>query len=262
MRAYQKCKALPKMEWRDVKRRQLIALLLLASAALLFIVSLTLVTPSDVLLTYHRDFGYFVAARYTLALLLFFFAYVIVTALGTPGSALLSVAGGVLFDGFVGGTTSILAATLGGTILFSAVRAGFAEPLARRVPQRLTNLVNNFQKDGFFYLLFLRLTPLLPFFVINLLAAIAGLKRSYFIGATLIGIAPMNFALAYTGDGLQDMIAQQADLYLICKAHGHATCPSLAVGDFLNASILAPLSALAVLAILPVFLRRFLLRRT
>ena len=242
-------------------RRKIIALALLASAALLFMVSMTLVTPGDVLLTYHRNFGDFVAARYLLALLLFFVAYVVITALGTPGSALLSVAGGVLFDGFIGGAASILAATLGGTILFSAVRAGFAEPLARRIPQRLAPLVFNFQKDGFFYLLFLRLTPLLPFFVINLLAAIAGLQRSYFIGATLIGIAPMNFALAYTGDGLQDMISQQADLYMLCKAHGHTACASLSVSDFLNASILAPLSALAILAILPIFLRRFLLRR-
>lgn len=242
-------------------RRQLIASLLLISAALLFIASLTVMTPGDALLAYHRDFIGFVTERYTLALGLFVVVYIIVTALGTPGSVLLSVAAGVLFDGFVGGTLSVLSATLGGTILFSAVRAGFAGPVARRLPRGLHPLVANFQRDGFFYLLFLRLTPLLPFFAINLLAAIAGLKRSSFVAATLIGIAPMNFALAYTGHGLQDMVSQQATLYMQCKEQGGAGCPSLSVNDFLEPAILAPLSALAVLIILPLLLRRLMLRR-
>jgi uncharacterized membrane protein YdjX (TVP38/TMEM64 family) len=243
-------------------RRKVLAVLLLTIAAILFIVTLTVATPSDVLLTYHRHFQNFVTAHYGAALLLFAASYVLVTALGTPGSLVISVIGGVLFDGLVGGAASILAATLGGTILFSAVQAGFGHVITRRLPARFSPLIADVRRDEFFYLLFLRLMPLLPFFVINLLAALAGVRRLPFVTATLIGIAPMNFALAYTGAGLQDLVEKYAELFMICDVATPGSCPSLAVGDLLTASMLMPLFALAFLAIVPVVARHYVFHRT
>ena len=240
-----------------MKYARILAALLLIMAAALFAATFFVATPDELLLTYHQHITAFVTARQTLALSVFALSYVIVTAFGTPGSAILTLAGGMLFGSIVGGFTSILAATAGGTILFAAVRAGFAETLAARMPPRVGRLVDGFRRDGFFFLLFLRITPLLPFFAVNLIAAAGGLRLVSFVAATLIGIAPMNFVLATIGAGLQDVINQQATDYLTCKAAQTNPCVGLEISDFLNGRILWPLSLLGLIAILPVLAKRW-----
>ena len=240
-----------------MKRAQLLTAFLLTMAAALFAASFFFATPDELLLTYHNKISAFVAARQTVALVLFGLSYVIITAFGTPGSAILTLAGGMLFGSVTGGLISVLAATTGGSILFAAVRAGFAEKLADRIPHLAARYVAGFCRDGFFYLLSLRLTPVFPFFVVNLIAAAGGLRLLTFVGATLIGIAPMNFVLASIGAGLQEAMLQQSVDFLICQAAQNSACAGLEISDFLNGRILWPLTCLSFIAMLPVLAKRW-----
>lgn len=240
-----------------MKSVRLLAAFLLMMAAAVFAASFVYGTPDEWLLTYHRVITTFVMEHDALALILFGLAYVVITALGTPGSAIMTLAGGMLFGAMTGGITSIIAASAGGTILFLAVRAGFAESLARRVPRQIGGLFEGFRRDGFFFLLFLRLTPLLPFFAVNLIAAAGGLRLIAFISATLIGIAPMNLTIAAIGAGLQDMMQQQAASYVACKAAQNWPCPGFSMADFVNGQILWPATLLGIIAIVPVVAKRW-----
>jgi uncharacterized membrane protein YdjX (TVP38/TMEM64 family) len=240
-----------------MKRAQFLTACLFTLAAGLFAALFIFAAPDELLLTYYHNIVAFVAVRQTSALLLFGLAYVIITAFGTPGSAIMTLAGGMLFGSVAGGLMSVLAATTGGTILFATVRAGFAERLTVRIPQRAGRYLAGFRRDGFFYLLFLRLTPAFPFFVVNLIAATGRLRLPIFIGATLIGIAPMSFIVASIGAGLQEAMLQQSTVFLTCKATQTGTCAGLEIGDFLNGRILWPMTVLSVIALMPVLAKRW-----
>jgi uncharacterized membrane protein YdjX (TVP38/TMEM64 family) len=240
-----------------MKRAQLLTMFLLTMALALFAATFFFAAPDELLLTYHQKISTFVRTQQILALALFGLSYVIITAFGTPGSAIMTLAGGMLFGSLVGGLISVLTATAGGSILFAAVRAGFSEKLAVRIPQRASRYVKGFRQDGFFYLLFLRLTPVFPFFVVNLIAAVGGLRLLTFIGATLIGIMPMNFVLASIGAGLQETMLQQSADFLACKAAQSGACAGLEIGDFLNGRVLWPMTFLGFIAVLPVLAKRW-----
>ena len=76
-----------------------------------------------------------------------------------------------------------------------------------------------FRKDAFNYLLFLRLVPLFPFFLVNLAPAIFGVRLAPFVAATAIGIVPATFVYALAGAGLDGAIAPQVEAYraLSCR---------------------------------------------
>jgi uncharacterized membrane protein YdjX (TVP38/TMEM64 family) len=133
---------------------------------------------------------------------LFVLAYVAVTGLSLPGAVILTLAGGFLF-GFVWGTLFVnLGATTGATLAFLASRYLLRDWVERKFGKWLGPVQQGFTNNAFSYLLTLRLIPLFPFFVINLVSGLTRMNVGTYIAATALGIIPGSFVYAYAGQQL------------------------------------------------------------
>ena len=103
----------------------------------------------------------------------------------------------------------MVGATIGATVIFLVARTALGEPLLRRAGPRAAQLAQGFRADAFSYLLFLRLVPAFPFFLVNLVPAFAGVRLSTFVAATALGIIPGALVYAFAGTGLDSVIAAQ-----------------------------------------------------
>ena len=189
--------------------------------------------------------------------------YVAVTALSLPGAAILTILGGFLFGWAVGATATVVAATLGASIIFLVARSSFGDVLARKAGPVLKKIVDGFAEDAFNYLLFLRLVPLFPFWLVNIAPALVGVKLKTFLIATFIGIIPGTLAFAVLGSGLDSIIAAQTATYDQCvAAQGAEGCAlDLDPGALLTPQIIAAFAVLGVVALIPVALKRLRARK-
>lgn len=193
----------------------LVALVLLIGIALGLHEYLSL----DAFRRYQDRIALFVDRNAALAAASYVALYVAAVAVSFPGASFLTVAGGFMFGAAVGGVLAVLAATIGATIIFLIARTSLGDLLAERAGPRIQKLTAGFQENGFFYLLFLRLVPLFPFWLVNLAAALFGLRLLPYVAATAIGIVPGTFVLAYFGAGLGSVLegeepALQPSLFL------------------------------------------------
>ena len=130
---------------------------------------------------------------------LFVLAYIAVTGLSLPGATILTLAGGFLF-GFVWGTLFVnLGATTGATLAFLASRYLLRDWVERKFGKWLEPVQQGFTNNAFSYLLTLRLIPLFPFFVVNLVSGLTRVNVGTYVAATAIGIIPGSFVYAYAG---------------------------------------------------------------
>lgn len=183
----------------------------------------------------------FVAQNYFAALALFMLAYVVVTMLSLPGATLMSMLGGFLFGAFVGVGAVVVAATFGATLIFLAARTAFRDFFQERAGGFIRKMEAGFNENAFSYLLLLRLIPLFPFFIVNIVPAFSRIRVRTFVAATFIGIIPGAFAFVSAGNGLGAILASGGDI----EFSGLLTRPE----------ILTPIIALSLLALLPVIYR-------
>jgi uncharacterized membrane protein YdjX (TVP38/TMEM64 family) len=183
-----------------------------------------------------------VGAHPVLAPFLYLLLYAIAVLLSLPESAVLTVAGGLLFGTLSGGLLAVLGSSAGAIALFLAVRYHLADAIAARRGRVLDAIRASLHRDGFSYLLAIRLVPAFPFCLVNLAAALSGMRLLPYGAATVIGIIPATFVFASIGDGLGGTLASgdQPDLSIIFSPR-----------------ILGPLIALAALSLLPVAWRRW-----
>lgn len=140
--------------------------------------------------------------HYVAAVVIGFLIYTISTALSFPGGLILSLAMGLVFGKWAGTLLIVLAATLGAALVFLATRYLFAD-LARKKIGGLAQKINEgFTQDAFNYLLFLRLVPLFPFWLVNLAPAFTNVSLKTYVTATAIGILPGTFVFANLGQSL------------------------------------------------------------
>ena len=190
--------------------------------------------------------GEWVADRRPLAILGFMALYAAAVALSVPGAALLTVAAGFLFGTPAATAMVVVAATAGATVLFLAARTAFGDLLQPRVGPWLSRLQRGFAENALSYLLFLRLVPLFPFFVVNLVPAFLGVRLRSFVVATFFGIIPATFVFASVGAGLGSLFDAGRDCSL---------------DSVLTPQIVLALAGLALLALVPVGYKRFWARR-
>jgi uncharacterized membrane protein YdjX (TVP38/TMEM64 family) len=177
-----------------------------------------------------------------LAGLLFFAGYVAVAALSVPGAAVMTLAAGALF-GLGWGTLIVsFASSIGATLAFLAARWLLGGWVQSRFGDRLAALNAGIAKEGGFYLFTLRLVPVFPFFLVNLVPAFLGVPLRTYVLGTFIGIIPGSLVYAGVGSGLGTVF----------EAGG---TPDL--GIIFRPEIILPIIGLAVLALLPVAYRRF-----
>jgi uncharacterized membrane protein YdjX (TVP38/TMEM64 family) len=187
-----------------------------------------------------------VAAHPMQAAALYMLAYVVTAALSLPHAAIMTMAGGLLFGTVAGCALTVIGATAGATILLFAIRSAFGKTLERHRGRIPAQLQARLERDGFSYLLALRLLPVVPFWIVNLAAAFAQIRLAVFVPATLLGIVPASFILSSIGAGMGGILAQ-------------GRTPDLSV--LFGPRIVLPLLGLAVLSLLPVLLRHRALAR-
>lgn len=199
-------------------------------------------------------------AHRLLSLAAFVALYAAIVSLSLPGGAVMTIAGGFLFGWLLGGAVSVLGATIGATILFLIARSTLGDVLAKRAGPLLSRFRQGFQEDAFSYLLFLRLVPLFPFWLVNLAPGLLGVSFATYVATTVLGIIPGTFAFALAGNGLDSVIAAQQAMYQSCLAKsssgGQNSCSySLDPGAVLTPELIAGLVALGLVALIPVAIK-------
>lgn len=175
--------------------------------------------------------------------------YVTAVAFSVPAASALSVFAGFLFGWVQAGLMVAVSATLGATLLFLAARSAFGDILRRRVSGIGERLAKGFEDNAFAYLLALRLAPFLPFFVVNVAPALFDVRLRTYVTATFFGILPGTFAFCYLGQGVESVLV---------AAEAAGRTPSVA--DLVTPEITIAFVALALVALVPALLRRFLPR--
>jgi uncharacterized membrane protein YdjX (TVP38/TMEM64 family) len=183
-----------------------------------------------------------VAAHPIIAPLLYMLTYAAAVLLSLPEAAVLTVAAGLLFGTLSGGILAVLGSSAGAIALFLAVRYHLADAIAARGGRFIDALRLTLRRDGFSYLLAIRLVPAFPFWLVNLGAALSGMRLLPYATATVLGIMPATFMYASIGAGLSDVLSA-------------GRTPDL--GVVFSPRILGPLIALAALSLLPVAWRRW-----
>ena len=148
------------------------------------------------------EFAGWVDAHWLLALAGFFGAYVLVTAASIPGAAVMTLAAGALFGLGWGVLLVSFASSLGASLAFLTARFLFREAITRRYGERLKAFDAGVQRDGAFYLLSLRLLPLFPFFVVNLVSGLTSLRLWTYYWVSQLGMLPATVVYVYAGTQL------------------------------------------------------------
>ena len=186
----------------------------------------------------------FVAQNAVLAPLLFMALYAIAVAFSLPGGAVMTIAGGFLFGGIVGTVWVVIAAVTGAIAVFLVARTALGDALRDKAGPWLKKLEAGFHENALSYLLVLRLIPLFPFFVVNLVPAFLGMRlRTYVIG-TAVGIIPGSFVFASVGAGLGSLFDMTTE-------------GEVELSGILTPEIVTALVGLAVLSLLPVAYKKF-----
>ena len=189
----------------------------------------------DKLLDERETLEAWVAAQPIVAALSFVGVYLLVASLAIPGALILSLFGGFLFGRWLGTALVLVGATLGGLIVFLVARTAFGESLRRRAGPLGESLAAGMRENAVEVMLFLRLVPVFPFFLVNLVAALFAVPIRVFVLTTAIGIAPAAFIYNSVGRELGTMTS---------------------LDGLLSPGAIASLLALAALSLLPIAVRR------
>jgi uncharacterized membrane protein YdjX (TVP38/TMEM64 family) len=233
----------------------------LMAVALLSIVAIAMGWQREIsfeaLARHHDVLRNFIAAHAASALAGYIALYIAVVALSLPVGAYLTVIGGILFGTVIGAMAAVVGATIGAILIFLIARSALGENLVRRAGPAAEKIAQGFREDAFSYLLFLRLVPVFPFWLVNLVPALCGVRLAPFAAATVLGIMPATLAFAFVGSGLKSVIVAEEKAYGACLAAGHSGCRLMFhASDAFTPRLIAGLVALGVLALVPIVVKR------
>jgi uncharacterized membrane protein YdjX (TVP38/TMEM64 family) len=226
---------------RSILRRLLPLFVLVALIAAVYLGGLHRYLGFDTLREHRQALLAFVAARPLLAPLLYVVVYAATIALSVPGGTVLTVTGGFLFGLVQGSALTVIGATIGATLVFLIARTALGDSLRARAGPWLARMQEGFRENALSYLLVLRLVPLFPFWLVNLVPAFLGVPLGTYVLATLLGIIPGSVVYTSVGNGLGAVL----------DAGG---TPDL--GLIFRPEILLPILGLAALALVPALYRR------
>ena len=191
----------------------------------------------------HRDWLVVAVARNEVQVAAAFVGiYALVVAFSIPGGAIMTISAGFLFGTVLAACYGVIGGTLGAVCVFLAARTAFGEVLRAKAGPALKRMEAGFRENAFSYMLFLRLVPLFPFWLVNLVPAFLGVSLKTYLFATLVGVIPGALVYASLGNGLGVILdaGKEPDLGIVFRP-----------------DVLVPLLALAVLAVLPVAYKKF-----
>ncbi len=177
-----------------------------------------------------------VAERYMLFVIGYIFAYILIASLAVPlVSEPLSLAGGFLFGALPSAIYINIGATTGASIAFLLARYLFRDWVQQRFQARLAHFNREIEKNGYRYLLSLRLTPLVSFVLVDALAGLSNVRLKTFVWTTSVGIFPASFIYSYAGTHIRYIQSPR---------------------DIFSRHVLIALSILALMPLLPVIYRK------
>ncbi len=218
------------------KGKIVVAVILAAAIGAFFYFDLQQYLSLDALKANRDRLLAFTEANYTTAVVSFIVSYCVVTGLSLPGAAILTLAGGFLFGSVVGTVFVNVGATTGAILAFLAARYLLRDWVEKQFGDRLGPIQDGFAKNAFSYLMTLRLIPLFPFFLVNMVSGLTRIGLGTYVAATAIGIVPGSFVYAYAGRQL-------------------GTINSLK--EIASPNVLVAFTLLGLLALVPVVYRRF-----
>lgn len=182
-------------------------------------------------------------ANYLATVAAFMAAYVAIVAFSLPGATVATLTGGFLFATFPGAAYNVVAATIGATAIFAAAKWGLGDRLAARLDAgagTIKRIKDGIDENQWSMLLLIRLVPVVPFFVANVVPALVGVPLLRFAVSTLVGIVPGAVVYTSVGAGLSEVFArgETPDLGIIFEPH-----------------VLLPILGLAALAALPIAIK-------
>jgi uncharacterized membrane protein YdjX (TVP38/TMEM64 family) len=183
----------------SIKGKVLIAVIFLVVIGAFYVFDLMAYISLDVLKANRDKLLAFADEHYWSAVGLFILAYVAQTAFSLPGATLMTLTGGFLFGSLWAALYVNIGATTGATLAFLAARYLLRGWVEQRFGNRLVVFQEGFTQNAFNYLLTLRLIPLFPFFLVNLLSGLTRVKAGTYIAATALGIIPGSLAYTFAG---------------------------------------------------------------
>jgi uncharacterized membrane protein YdjX (TVP38/TMEM64 family) len=230
----------------SVIRRLIPLAVLLATIAAFFALGLHHYLSFEALHEHREQLLVLVERHPLLAPLAFVGVYAAVIALSVPGGAVLTIAGGFLFGTLPATLYVVVGATAGATIVFLIAKTALGDALRAKAGPRIRRMEDGFREDAFSYLLFLRLIPVFPFWLVNIAPAFLGVAARTFVLGTLIGIIPGSLVFASVGNGLGAVFdaGETPDLGIIFEP-----------------AIIVPIVGLGLLALLPIAYRKLKARK-
>ena len=222
-------------------RRILPVAVLLVGLVLFWALGLRRYVSFDTVSQHHAELAAWVAAHGVLAALVFLASYALVVAFSLPIAVLITPLAGFLFGTWLGAALAVIGATLGAVAVFLAARTALRDVFRARAGKTLAKLEDGFKRDAFNYLLFLRLVPVFPFWLVNIVPALLGMSLGAYTLATAIGIIPGAVVYASIGAGFV-MLFERGEM------------PDL--GVIFEWRILLPLLGLAALSLVPIVYTR------
>jgi len=177
-----------------------------------------------------------VGAHPVLSSLAFMGAYILSVALSLPIATVLTLAGGFLFGKWLGTLFVVSAATIGAAIIFLIAKTSLGETLREKAGSLYNRIEGNMQDNAAGYLLFMRLVPLFPFFLVNIVPALFNVKLRVFVLTTFFGIIPGSFVFVNVGEQLGEIEA---------------------LGDLVSKETLLAFALLGVFALIPTLYKQF-----
>lgn len=224
----------------SIKGKILVGGILLAGIGAFFYFDLGQYLTLETLKANRDSLLQYTTSHYETAVALFILIYILQTAFSLPGGAVLTLTGGFLFGSLLGTLYVNLGATAGATLAFLAARYLFHGWVEQRFGDRLGAIQEGFAKDAFMYLLTLRLIPIFPFFLLNLVSGLTRIKLGTYVLATSLGILPGSFVFAFAGRQL-------------------GTINSLS--EIASPPVLLAFTLLGLLALMPVIYRKWTKRK-
>lgn len=232
---------------RSLPRRLAPLLVLVAAIVLARALGLGDYLSFDALREHRNALNEFIAAQGYLAALIFVAAYAITTMLILPVGAVFSIVGGFLFGVAQGTAYVVIGATLGATALFVIVRYALGDLFRAKAGPFMARMEAGFREDEVSYMLVLRLVPLFPFFIVNIVPAFLGVSLRTYVICTFAGIVPGTLVFVLAGAGLGSVFDQGG---------------AFSLESVLTPQIIAGLIGLSLLSLLPVAYKRVKARRS
>ncbi len=168
-------------------------------------------------------------------------AYAVAVAFSVPGAVFITIAGGFMFGPYLATVYVVIGATAGALAVFLAARYALHDFFRARIGGAARKMEAGFRENELSYMFILRLVPIFPFWLVNLVPAFLGVSVRSFVIGTFVGIIPGAFVYSLVGDGAGAVLAAGGDLN---------------IGIIFEPRFLAPIVGLAVLASVPIVYKK------